>query len=118
MDGIHLAEGEDQWWALVNMVMNFQVPEKAGNFLTRRGTISFSKRTLLHLVSFSWNIKILYTATIETGSEAQTASSLLGTRGSLSGSKATGLWSWPLPSGNKDSFTSTPSTPSWCSALV
>jgi hypothetical protein len=26
MDGIHLAEDRDHWWALVNMVMNLQVP--------------------------------------------------------------------------------------------
>jgi len=26
MDWLHLAEDEDQWWALVNVVMNLQVP--------------------------------------------------------------------------------------------
>jgi hypothetical protein len=25
-DWIHLAQDRDQWWALVNMVMNLQVP--------------------------------------------------------------------------------------------
>jgi hypothetical protein len=31
---IHLAQDRDQWQVLVNMVMNLQVPYKAGNFLT------------------------------------------------------------------------------------
>jgi len=26
VDWIHLAQGRDQWWALVNMVMNIRVP--------------------------------------------------------------------------------------------
>jgi hypothetical protein len=32
VDSIHLAEDKEQWWALVNMVMNLQVPYEAGNF--------------------------------------------------------------------------------------
>jgi hypothetical protein len=35
VDWIHLAQDRDQWQALVNTVMNLQVPQKAGNFLTR-----------------------------------------------------------------------------------
>jgi hypothetical protein len=27
VDWIHLAQDKDQWWALVNTVMNLQVPE-------------------------------------------------------------------------------------------
>jgi hypothetical protein len=34
MDWIHLAQNRGQWQALVNMVMNLQVPSKVGNFLT------------------------------------------------------------------------------------
>jgi hypothetical protein len=34
VDRIHLAQDRDQWQALVNMVMNLWVPQKAGNFLT------------------------------------------------------------------------------------
>jgi len=34
IDWNHLAKDRDQWWALVNTVMNLQVPNKAGHFLT------------------------------------------------------------------------------------
>ena len=34
MDWIDLALDRNRWWALVNMVMNLQVPSNAGNFLT------------------------------------------------------------------------------------
>jgi hypothetical protein len=30
---IHVAEDRDLWWHLVNIVMKFEVPYKAGNFL-------------------------------------------------------------------------------------
>jgi len=33
MDWIHLAQDRNQWWALLKMVMNLQVPQKVGNFL-------------------------------------------------------------------------------------
>jgi hypothetical protein len=35
-------------WGIVDAVMNLRVPWKVGNFLTRRVTVSFSRRTLLH----------------------------------------------------------------------
>jgi hypothetical protein len=47
----HLAKYRDNWQALVKMVKNIWVPQIAGNFLTSRGTIRLSRKTLLHAVS-------------------------------------------------------------------
>jgi len=33
VDWIHVGEDRDWWQAVLNMVMNLQVPQKAGNFL-------------------------------------------------------------------------------------
>jgi hypothetical protein len=49
MDSIDLAQDKDRWRAVVNAVMNLQVPQNAGNFLTSWGPVSFSGRSLLHV---------------------------------------------------------------------
>ena len=51
MDWIGLAQDRDRWWAVVNAVMNLQLPQNAGNFLTNNEPVSLSRRTVLHGVS-------------------------------------------------------------------
>jgi hypothetical protein len=51
MDWIDQAQDRDKWWALVDTVMNLQVPQNVGDFLTILELVSFSRRTLLHGVS-------------------------------------------------------------------
>jgi hypothetical protein len=45
-----LSQDRDRHWVLVNVGMSLWVPLNALNFLTGSGTISFSRRTLLHIV--------------------------------------------------------------------
>jgi hypothetical protein len=54
MDWIGMAHDWDRWRALVSAVMNLRVPQNAGNFLTSWQSASFSRRTLLHGVSYVW----------------------------------------------------------------
>jgi hypothetical protein len=60
LDGMHLAQDNDQWLALVNTVMNLRVPYKVRNFSTSLGTISFSRRTLMHGVNKIVHVIITY----------------------------------------------------------
>ena len=53
MDWIELAQDMDSWRALMNAAMNLQVLQNAGNFLTSRKPVSFSRRTPLRGVSQS-----------------------------------------------------------------
>lgn len=45
VDWIHLADDGDQWWAVVNAVMNSQVPYSAGNFLSSQLHTGITGRT-------------------------------------------------------------------------
>jgi hypothetical protein len=49
VDWIDLAQDTEHWRALVNMVMNFQVPYNVGKFLSI--SVTSSKRVKLHGVS-------------------------------------------------------------------
>ena len=50
VDGINLARDRDKRQAVVNTVMNIWVQWNSRNFLPSRGTVSFSIRTVLHVV--------------------------------------------------------------------
>jgi hypothetical protein len=50
-DWIDLAQDRETWRALVNAVMDIQVPYTEGNLFTSWGTDSFLERTLLQGVS-------------------------------------------------------------------
>ena len=49
---VDLAQDRDKRRALMYVVMNLRVPEKAGSFLANSGPVSFSGRTLLHGISY------------------------------------------------------------------
>ena len=50
-DCMEFAQDRDRWRTLVSMIMNFRVPQNAGNSLIAAKPGSFSRRTLLHGVN-------------------------------------------------------------------
>jgi hypothetical protein len=59
---IDLAQDGGQWRALVNMVMNLQVPQNVWIFLSSCTTGSFSRRTYLHIVICQYSNKYIWSA--------------------------------------------------------
>jgi hypothetical protein len=55
MDWSDFSQDRNRWWAFVNAVMKVQVPWNAGNFLTSRRPVSFSRWALLLGVIYLWN---------------------------------------------------------------
>lgn len=49
-----LAEGREKWWALVNIVINLQVPKKVGKLLISWTTFNFSSGTMLQERNCLW----------------------------------------------------------------
>jgi hypothetical protein len=48
VDWIHVSQDGNIWQALVDMVMNLQVPQNSGNSLASTGMFSVSSKVLLH----------------------------------------------------------------------
>jgi len=51
MERIDLAQATDRWWDILKVVMDIHVPKNSGNFLTSWGSVSFSKKTVVHGVN-------------------------------------------------------------------
>jgi hypothetical protein len=52
VDCMHLAQDRNQWWTVLSRVMNLWVPYTARNLLTNWVTVSYSRRPLLHGISY------------------------------------------------------------------
>ena len=69
MDWMDLAQDTDKWRAHLIAVIKIVVPKNAGNFLTRRGTVCLSDRTLPHgrqMLSHIQNTRLKYINSIAT----------------------------------------------------
>ena len=51
LDSIGVAQDKGKWRALVNTAKNIQVTQNANDILTCCGTVTFSRRALIHAIS-------------------------------------------------------------------
>jgi hypothetical protein len=58
MDWIDVAQDRDQWWALVNTVMNLRVPQNVEKFLSRCIIGGFSRRVRDHEVQHTDRVAV------------------------------------------------------------
>jgi hypothetical protein len=59
---IDLAQDRKQWRPVVKTVLNFRSPLKTSNFLTSRGTVTFSRRILFQTDSYSQGGRVRFAA--------------------------------------------------------
>jgi len=48
----YLVQNRDRWQKFVNAEINIGLPQNEGNFLTNRGPVCFSTRSIFHVVSW------------------------------------------------------------------
>jgi hypothetical protein len=60
VDRIDLATDRDQWWAVVNTVMNLQGSYNSGNFLSGSATVGFARTRLRGVSTLGLWDEILY----------------------------------------------------------
>jgi hypothetical protein len=55
LDWVYFVQGREKWWALLNNVMKFRVPENRGNFSITWAAIGCRRRVMLYGVSELWS---------------------------------------------------------------
>jgi len=61
-----VVQDRDKWWEVVNIIMSLQAPKSSQNFLTNKGTVSFSRPPLIDLAQGSHSAPISGTISAST----------------------------------------------------